>query len=84
MYLNTVFKYNVFKYCPALPIRSLQYSQPGITVASEEAALTPACLRGCLHHSQIPYLPLAPDKCINKPILTEVEHMGIRMKRLKD
>ena len=20
MYLNTVFKYNVFKYCPALPI----------------------------------------------------------------
>ena len=26
MYLNTVFKYNVFKYCPALPVGSVEAS----------------------------------------------------------
>ena len=28
MYLNTVFKYNVFKYCPALTILLLNMYQP--------------------------------------------------------
>ena len=26
MYLNTVFKYNVFKYCPALPGLSFEFN----------------------------------------------------------
>ena len=68
------------------PKRSPQYSQPGITIASGESALTQACHRGCLHYSHIPYLPLTPDKCLNKqiPLLTDAEHMGIRIKRLKE
>ena len=64
--------------------RGLRYSQQGVTVASGEGALLRHVIKKA-HHSQVPHLPLAPDKCANKliPSLTYVEHNWYENKKVK-
>ena len=44
MYLNTVFKYNVFKYCPALSLSNIVTPSPALAPRIEWKALLPKTL----------------------------------------